>query len=169
MLYQPTLVTIGKVNFNSMFKSLMTIVVILATPVATLAQPSVNQLREQAQQFTVLIQGPNSGSGVLIHWQGNNYWVLTTHHVVENFHPQEPHYIVTADQQRHSFNIENIKTLSDVDLAKIPFRSNKDYPVAPLANSDPQQEEPIFVSGFPLPSATINESQYVFREGQKSF
>ncbi len=67
----------------------------VSMPVA-IAQLNQQQVSAMAEQVTVLIQGQNPGSGVIIGQSGDSYFVLTAKHVVAT--PDE-YYIVTPDQQ----------------------------------------------------------------------
>lgn len=117
-----------------------------------------------AKQVTVLIEGQNPGSGVILKREGNTYTVLTAFHVVAT--PDE-YDIVTPDDQRHKLDYKTVKRLPGIDLAILQFQSQKTYQVANLGNSAQVQEgKPIYVAGFPLPSQAINLSIYRFTEGR---
>lgn len=111
------------------------------------------QVNDIAREITVLIRGKEGhGSGVIIAKNEKTYYVLTANHVVSD--PDE-YKIVTSDKQAYSLDSSKVKSLPGVDLAVVEFRSEKNYKVAKLTNSDTLTEgKPIFVSGWPKPGGT---------------
>ncbi|ABW26962.1 tetratricopeptide repeat-containing S1 family peptidase [Acaryochloris marina] len=125
---------------------------------------SPDQISGIAKQVTVLIDGQNPGSGVIIDRNGDTYTVLTAFHVVGT--PDE-YDVVTPTDQRYKLDYQTVKRLPGVDLAVLKFKSNKTYKVADLGNSTQVQEgKPIYVAGFPQPTQAINLSIYRFTEGR---
>jgi tetratricopeptide (TPR) repeat protein len=136
---------------------------IILTHEAAFAQ-SATQVANTAKQVTVLIQGQNPGSGVIIRREGNTYTVLTARHVVAT--PDE-YEIVTPDGQKHRLNYSTVKPLPGVDLATLQFTSTNAYPVAKLGNSRTAPSgTPAYVAGFPITTAAINQSIFSFTEGK---
>jgi S1-C subfamily serine protease len=86
-----------------------------------------------AQQITVRIDGANTGSGVIVERQGNNYTIVTNWHVVQ----LEGNYRVqTPDGKQYNINHSQVRKLSGVDLAVFQFTSNQNYRVAEKGDSD---------------------------------
>jgi tetratricopeptide (TPR) repeat protein len=136
---------------------------IILTHQAAVAQ-SATQVANTAKQITVLIQGQNPGSGVIIRREGNTYTVLTARHVVAT--PDE-YDIVTPDGQKHRLNYSTVKPLPGVDLATLQFTSPNVYPVAKLGNSRTASSgTTVYVAGFPAPTAAITQSIFNFTEGK---
>jgi hypothetical protein len=106
---------------------------------------------EVAQQITVRIGGANTGSGVIIEHEGNNYTVVTNWHVVQ----EKGNYTVfTQDGKQYSIN--QIKQLPNVDLAIFQFTSNQNYQVAEKGDSDQiTLGKNIYVAGFPQGTSDI--------------
>ncbi len=100
-------------------------------PQIAIAQLSPQQVDSIAKEITVRIDGSGGGSGVIIERQGDTYFVLTNHHVVRQ---PDRYEIQTPDGQRYPFYYG--KELPGFDLALIQFKSNKNYRVAQLGNSD---------------------------------
>jgi tetratricopeptide (TPR) repeat protein len=147
----------------------LTTAVVGATVTMMLVQPrvaalSASQVAETANQITVLIEGQNPGSGVLIKREGNTYTVLTAKHVVAT---PDDYQIVTPDGQRAKLSYSTVKPLPGVDLAVLTFTSPRSYTVAKLGNarSAPSGTQ-IYVAGFPVPTAVITESIFNFTEGK---
>lgn len=66
-------------------------------------------VREIAKKITVRIDYPGeNGSGVIIAKDGNNYYVLTAHHVAENTNKE----VVTPDGKRYPVNDSTVKSLT---------------------------------------------------------
>jgi tetratricopeptide (TPR) repeat protein len=128
-----------------------------------LAQSSA-QVANTAKQITVLIEGQAPGSGVIIKREGNTYTVLTTRHVVAT---RDEYDIVTPDGQKYRLNYSTVKPLGNVDLAVLEFTSTQNYPVARLGNSRAATSgTAVYVAGFPVPTAAINQRIFNFTEGK---
>jgi S1-C subfamily serine protease len=125
----------------------ITTALVITQPLTALALTG-DQINDIAYEVTVLIIGKQGhGSGVIISQNGGTYYALTAAHVINN----NPDYaIITADKQAYKPDYNNIRRLPGVDLAVIPFTSDKSYKVAKLANSDlGKTGMPVFVSGWP--------------------
>jgi tetratricopeptide (TPR) repeat protein len=92
---------------------------------------SANQVQQISVGITVLIDGMHPGSGVVVARSGATYYVLTARHVVKT---EDEYTIVTATGDRYSVDYSRIKTLPGVDLALVPFTSQRTHSVATLAN-----------------------------------
>ena len=116
------------------------------------------QISIRAKEFTVRIDGENSGSGVIVARSGNTYTVLTNWHVVD-----EPgkYSIKTADGKSHS--ISSSKEVRGADLAVAYFTSNKQYPVAQRGNSDKLVEgQTVYIAGYSASQKLARERIYRF-------
>jgi tetratricopeptide (TPR) repeat protein len=148
---------------------LATILFGLAT--ITLVQPhqvimaqSATQIANTAKQITVLIDGQNPGSGIIIRRKGNTYTVLTARHVVAT---QDEYDIITPDGQKHQLNYSTVKSLPGIDLAVLEFTSVNVYSVARLGNSrNAPSGTTIYVAGFPTPTAAITQRIFNFTRGE---
>lgn len=114
------------------------------------------EVNDIAREFTVLIRGDGShGSGAIVAKDGNTYYVLTANHVVDG---QDNYKIVTSDKQAHEIDYSKIQRLSGIDLAVVEFKSDKNYKVAKIANSNTVREgSSIFVSGWPKPGRATGQ------------
>jgi tetratricopeptide (TPR) repeat protein len=90
-----------------------------------------DEVRQIAQEVTVLIDGLNPGSGVLVAQEGNTYWVLTAGHVVAT---EDEYYIVASDGAEYFLDYSTVEKLPGVDLALLRFTSDRSYRVATLGN-----------------------------------
>ncbi len=109
----------------------------------------VAEVDKIAEQITVKIDSINNGngSGVIVAKKGQNYYVLTAAHVVEN---EDKYTIVTPDGRKYAVSPSNIQILAGVDLAVVQFSSSQAYEVATLAKYDFKDVvTEVFVSGFP--------------------
>ncbi|MCL1471947.1 S1 family peptidase [Argonema antarcticum] len=142
--------------------------IVVMQPAIAVALTGV-QVNDIAREVTVLIrveQGDGHGSGVIVAKDGNTYYVLTANHVVED---SGKYRIVTADKEPHELDYSKVKRLPGVDLAVVSFTSNKNYPVAKLANTETvKQGQSIFISGWPAPSQSITEVTRQFTPGSIS-
>lgn len=119
-----------------------------------------------AQQITVRIDGPDSGSGVIVDRKGNTYTVVTNCHVVEL---AGTYTVQTQDRQQHRVSNNQIKCLGEqVDLAIMRFTSSKSYKVAKIANSDYLREGTrVYVAGWTVDNYGL-ERDLRFTDGQIS-
>ncbi|WP_198017792.1 beta-propeller domain-containing protein [Oscillatoria acuminata] len=97
---------------------------------------AIGEVTATAKDITVFISGPISGSGAIVHRQGNVYTVLTTKTVVSGRGVYE---VVTGDGRRYSVSPEGVILLPLVDLAVLQFTSSETYPVAQLAEPSDSQ------------------------------
>jgi serine protease Do len=133
-------------------------------PAQAVVAPNVEEVGRTAKQFTVLIQGDSSGSGVIVEHSNKTYQVLTANHVVAK--PQT-YTIVTPDGQRYPVASTSIKSFAGTDLATLRFNSSKSYAVAQPGNSDATREGKIvYVAGFPQPGKAITDYVYTFTIGR---
>ena len=156
--------------FQGVSASLLGVATILAIVQPANAQMSREQIGLIARRITVLLemQGSN-GSGVLIRRDGDVYTILTAYHVVKTTNPNEEAYVTTFDKnkQRHRLDSRSIRQLGKWDLAIAQFRSTNDYQVAKIGDSRSLQfGMDVYVSGFPLPTSTVPESDLAFLAGQ---
>ena len=95
-----------------------------------------HDVREIAKKITVRIDYPGeNGSGVVIAKEGNNYYVLTAHHVAKQENKNQE--VVTHDGKRYPVNESTVKSLDpQADLAVLQFSSNDNYKVANLGDYD---------------------------------
>uniref|UniRef100_UPI00286C2208 S1 family peptidase n=1 Tax=Chamaesiphon sp. OTE_20_metabat_361 TaxID=2964689 RepID=UPI00286C2208 len=113
-----------------------------ATPTGFIAERN-----QQARKMTVRIENNESGSGVIVAREGNNYYVLTAKHVVENKGTAQ---IITYEQDRHP--VTSTVVAKGTDLAVLKFTSTNDYPTGKLNRSSPNDNDIVFVGGFPARS-----------------
>ncbi len=141
----------------------------LALVQSSLQAQSVEDVAKVATAISVKIESGDKaiqGSGVVLQKQGNLYTVLTAAHVVKGGNAFN---LTTAiDNQSHTVMATSIKrSTTDIDLAVVQFRSDKNYAVAKIGNSNLlQQGMELYVAGYPAPTATITRSVFVFREGR---
>lgn len=189
-LLSPQLNKEGKImNWRTSIKSLLiSSITLLLSPVATQAIP-IEEIEEIAEKITVQIISPGeNGSGVIIGQKDNTYYVLTAQHVVESIRSGDEADFKTYDEELHFMNTsknEIIRFPDQIDLAVVSFESEKDYPAATLSghqyqiyknrdyrndnysgnNSLNQDEQYVFVSGYPLADVKNSESNYIFNPG----
>jgi len=139
-----------------------TAIVTLVTlnPASAIAK-SPTEIAKLAEVVTVKIDnnlGVPGGSGVIIAQEKNTYTVLTANHVVKNINIG--YLVKTADNNQHQVIAVKPLKQDNLDLAQITFRSNQDYAVATIGNSEyATPGAAIFVSGYPL-TAEINQERY---------
>ncbi len=127
-------------------------------------------ISEIAQNITVKIFSPSGrGSGVIVGHDDatDEYLVLTSWHVIQDFKNGDEIDIQTIDQKMHSHKEDSIKKIENVDLALITFQSNQDYKISKIGNiNDVKMGDEIFVFGYPLPNKTVNKRLGRLQPGQ---
>jgi Flp pilus assembly protein TadD len=117
-----------------------------------------SEIAAKAKEFTVQIDGEESGTGTIIEHQGTSYTVITCWHVLDT---PGNYQVITLDGQQ--YQATEIKNLPNADLATIKFTSSNTYQTAELGNS--QAVTPgtsAYVVGYPDPRPGIPERAYVF-------
>ncbi|CAO5021163.1 UDP-N-acetylglucosamine--peptide N-acetylglucosaminyltransferase SPINDLY [Microcystis aeruginosa] len=135
----------------------------------------IAELETKAKGFTVRIDSTSggNGSGVIIAKEGNIYTVLTADHVLcEKEKSQDAaskpclnftYTVVTKDGKTRNIEKSTIIRQEGVDLAVFQFESRDNYPVAEIANYNPNTGDFVFAAGF----AKIgkNPSKWLFSGG----
>ncbi len=112
-----------------------------------------NKVNLIAKATTVLVQGQNPGSGVLIDRNDQTYYVLTAKHVVDT---EDEYEVVTPDGQSYPLQNPKIERFSDLDLALLSFQSNRPYKTASVGLKPTVQEgDRIFIAGWPIAGKAI--------------
>ena len=130
------------------------------SPSALALEPSA--IYAKAKEFTVQIDGEETGTGTIIENNNGTYTVLTCWHVMDT--PGD-YQITTADGAIHE--VTDIEELPDVDLAIVTFSSDNTYPVAELGDSAQATGGfQVYASAYPAPTAEFPERNYTFKSGQ---
>jgi tetratricopeptide (TPR) repeat protein/S1-C subfamily serine protease len=105
-------------------------------------------VREIAKKITVRIEfGAENGSGVIIAKEGNNYYVLTAHHVAKKENKNKE--VITPDGKRYPVNESTVKSLDpQADLAVLQFSSSENYQVATLGDYSFDEKRVVFAYGW---------------------
>ncbi|GCL49493.1 tetratricopeptide repeat protein [Microcystis aeruginosa NIES-3804] len=136
----------------------------------------IAELETKAKGFTVRIDSSSTanGSGVIIAKKGNIYTVLTADHVLcEKEKSQDAaskpclnftYTVVTSDGKTRNIEKSTIIRQEGVDLAVFQFESLDNYPVAEIANYNPNTDDFVFAAGFP--KIGDNPSKWLFSGGR---
>ena len=135
----------------------------------------IAELETKAKGFTVRIDSSSkaNGSGVIIAKKGNIYTVLTADHVLCEKEesqdaaskpcPDNTYTVVTSDGKTRNIEKSTIIRQEGVDLAVFQFESRDNYPVAEIANYNPNTGDFVFAAGFP--KIGKNPSKWLFSGG----
>ncbi|MCT7986430.1 trypsin-like peptidase domain-containing protein [Laspinema sp. A4] len=119
-----------------------------------------------AKSMTVIIQGQNPGSGIIIAKQGNHYTVLTAKHVLAT---EDDYQIITPEGTVYPIDYNQVTKLPNLDLALTQFTSSEYYPVAVKGNSDTTTEGTgVYISGWPHPGQAITQRIFQMTSGKLS-
>jgi S1-C subfamily serine protease len=129
---------------------------------------SVAEVGEMATDITLEILSNNSsktGSGILLQQHGDVYTILTVAHAVTS---GNSFTIKTPDGQAHLSLANSVRRAGkNIDLAVMKFRSNKQYAVAKIGNSNSIKiGEPAYVAGFPRSTYVAAAGTLNFTEGK---
>jgi tetratricopeptide (TPR) repeat protein/V8-like Glu-specific endopeptidase len=162
-----------------MYRSSLFLTAALIGTTVALVQPvsaaiSVSEVEAIAKAVVVEIklqQNDSVGSGVIISRKGDIYTLVTNKHVVcgnqncSKLPSGESYSLGLADGQRYRVRASSIRLLgSDLDLAIIQFRSNRNYAVAKLAAPGSLKfDDDVYTAGFPLeqPGFTFGEGKAI--------
>lgn len=134
-----------------------------SAPVLATQPNSAPNVYNIANKTTVLIDGQNSGSGVIISRKQNSYYLLTAKHVVAT--PDE-YIIITPSGKEYLLDYSKIKHFANADLAIIPFTSEEDLSIAKLGKSESLNKgESVYVSGWPAVDAAITKPSHLVTTG----
>ncbi len=146
--------------------------VLAGSAIAAIVQPQLamaltpEEIAEIAREITVRIDGPNSGSGVIVDFDRdtNTYTVLTNWHVVEDLGTYQ---VQTSDGRIHQVPIISGHQLEKFDLAVLQFSSEVEYQVAELGDpEDLSHGTVVYVSGWANPDGISPNRYYRFEDGQ---
>jgi S1-C subfamily serine protease len=125
---------------------------------------SASNVYKIANKTTILINGKDSGSGVIISRNGNTYYLLTAKHVI-NF--QDRYIAVTFDSKKYPLDYSKIIKLPDIDLAIAQFDSKENLSFAQLGDSkNISPGDLIYVSGWPAVDQAITKPSHLVTEGK---
>ncbi|MCZ8026164.1 MAG: tetratricopeptide repeat protein [Microcystis sp. LE19-10.1B] len=138
----------------------------------TASNDYIAELEAKAKGFTVRIDSTSggNGSGVIIAKEGNIYTVLTADHVFcEKIKgttrcADHTYTVVTSDGKTRNIEKSTIIRQEGVDLAVFQFESLDNYPVAEIANYNPNTGDFVFAAGFP--KIGQNPSKWLFSGGR---
>ena len=139
------------------------IVTVLSFSVKPALALETTEIYAIAEEFTVQIDGEETGTGTIIKNDDGSYSVLTCKHVMDT--PGGDYQVTTADGAIHE--VTDIEELSDVDLAIVTFSSDNTYSVAELGDSAQATGGfQVYASAYPTPTAAIPLRNYAFKSGQ---
>jgi tetratricopeptide (TPR) repeat protein/S1-C subfamily serine protease len=126
------------------------------------SNPGVN-VYKIANETTVMIEGQNPGSGVIIGRTGNTYYVLTAKHVVLT---ADEYNIIAANGKKYKLDYQQVRKFNNLDLAVVQFTSTDTLSIAQFANSEQtNQGDNIFVSGWPAVGGAITRPTHQVTRG----
>ncbi|MEB3831627.1 trypsin-like peptidase domain-containing protein [Phormidium sp. CCY1219] len=132
-------------------------------PPGAIAQLSAEQISAMAQQVTVIVNGQNPASGIIIGKENNTYFVLTAKHAIAT---EDEYQIVTAEGTEYPLNYSRVRKLPGVDLALIEFDSDRDYPLAQIGQAESTTSGTlIYIAGWPHPGTAITERIFQLTPG----
>ena len=149
-------------------KNSVAITTVLTGAVVALIQPAAvaltaYEIEQKAAQFTVLINGINPGSGVIISQEGNTYYILTAKHVVAT---EDEYTVVAPDGRQYLIDYNKVIKLPDIDLAIVEFQSDRHYQLATFANYNYDEDyRHIFISGWPASTLPVSQRRRLFNAG----
>ncbi|ELS00388.1 WD40 repeat-containing protein [Xenococcus sp. PCC 7305] len=139
----------------------------LSFVVGLIVLSSPSPIANQAEKFTVQVNGENTGSGTIIDLdrEQGKYTVLTSWHVVK--YPGE-YSITTFDGKKHKVKSSTIKNLPNIDLALIEFegksKNKQPYKVAEFGDSkNITSGVPLYLSGYLNPAGRRPRRNYVLQ------
>jgi tetratricopeptide (TPR) repeat protein len=152
---------------SSLFLAAALVGTTVALTSVALVQPvamanSATEVEGVARSVTVKIKlqkRQSIGSGIIVHRKGDLYTLVTNQHVVcgegrgrcSQLLAEEIYKLELPDGQQYQVQKSSIKILgNNLDLAIIQFRSNRNYKVAKISNTEKLKvNDNIYTAGFP--------------------
>ncbi|MEB3831728.1 tetratricopeptide repeat-containing S1 family peptidase, partial [Phormidium sp. CCY1219] len=151
-------------------RKLFPAIIVGAAATVALVQPTPafaldpSEIATQAKTFTVRIDGPQVGTGVIIDREDSTYTVLTNWHVVNR---QGSYKITTADNRQHSLSYSQVRYLPNLDIAVVRFISSQSYATAEFGDSENLSEgKAVYVVGWSGQLPGIPERSYQFLDAK---
>ncbi|ELS00405.1 TPR repeat-containing protein [Xenococcus sp. PCC 7305] len=144
------------------FVPLLGIVTTIALQSQPLSALEPAEVSAKAQEFTVQIDGEETGTGTIIERNGNSYSVITCWHVMDT---PGNYQVITPDGE--TYQVTEVKNLPDIDIAVITFTSGKTYSIAELGKSETiNPGTNTYVVGYPNPFPGFPERAYLFSSAE---
>ncbi|WP_310483002.1 trypsin-like peptidase domain-containing protein [Chamaesiphon sp. VAR_48_metabat_403] len=124
-----------------------------------------SEIGDIVKGITVKVSGQRgNGSGAIVQKNGNIYTVLTAASVITT---NQVDRVVTSDNKTYKIISSSIRrSVNNLDLSVFQFRSPVSYPIAIIGDDNNlSQGIDLYVGGFPMTTAAITESTFVFRRG----
>ena len=143
-------------RYLPIFSGLGIITAITLQPQSVLAALEPTEIYAKAREFTVQIDGEETGTGTIIERNNDTYTVITCWHVMDT---PGNYQITTPDGNTHQ--VTNVENLPDIDLAIVTFNSSNAYSTAELGDSTQATSGlDAYVVGYPDPFPGVPERQY---------
>jgi tetratricopeptide (TPR) repeat protein len=125
---------------------------------------AVGKIAKDISVYIETADAKNTGSGIILHRQGDLYTVLTAAHVVRK--GQGFRFTMPDGQVYQSIDSSIRQATNNLDLATVQFRSSKSYQVAKLGSSQSLSAGmEIYVAGFPAQTSAIRGGTLNFTKG----
>ena len=143
-------------RYLPIFSTLGIITAITLQPQSVFAALEPTEIYAKAREFTVQIDGEETGTGTIIERNNDTYTVITCWHVMDT---PGNYQVTTPDGSTHQ--VTEVENLSDIDLARITFNSSNAYSTAELGDSTQATSGlDTYVVGYPDPFPGVPERQY---------
>lgn len=140
------------------FVPIIGVVAAVIVPSQAVSALERSEIAAKVKEFTIQIDGVETGTGTIIEQNGNTYTVITCWHVLDT---PGSYKIITPDGQE--YQATQIKNLPNADLATIEFTSTTTYPTAELGDSGAiTPGTSTYVVGYPDAIPGIPERAYTF-------
>jgi tetratricopeptide (TPR) repeat protein len=140
------------------FVPIIGVVAAVIVPSQAVSALERSEIAAKVKEFTIQIDGEETGTGTIIEQNGNTYTVITCWHVLDT---PGSYKIITPDGQE--YQATQIKNLPDADLATIEFTSSTTYPTAEWGDSGAiTPGTSTYVVGYPDAIPGIPERAYAF-------
>tara|TARA_Y100001978_G_C23686835_1_gene432387 strand:- start:484 stop:2196 length:1713 start_codon:yes stop_codon:yes gene_type:complete len=124
------------------------------------------ELSELTKNFTIILDGPTEGTGVIVSKEGKRYRVLTSWHVVKESNINDEVIVITSDGKKHIWDPKSILKIKNLDLATFTFKSTDNYRIALIGDSSKVKEgEKVFVGGYPIGNESYSNRIFRFQSG----
>ena len=135
---------------------IITTITLNSCSTSTIGSLERSEIYAKAKEFTVQIDGEETGTGTIIERDNNTYTVITCWHVMDT---PGNYQVTTPDGSTHQ--VTKVENLPDIDLAIVTFDSSNAYSIAKLGDSTQATSGlDAYVVGYPDPFPGVPERQY---------
>lgn len=156
-----------KTKLKRTFLQATLVLLTFGNPISTLFVNAYAKGIDQIQHSIVKLEGPTSGTGVIISSRPEHCILITAKHVVEDLREGEEMSIILTSGREATFKKSSISLMPNIDIAIIRAKALVECLPIDISKStnNPKIGEKVLVAGYPLPSTAVPYRTLRAKEG----